>query len=86
MLIGRELQDIIAHNVSLMVVQAGGARRLWHDQPDRARASLVTVEQTGRDALAEMRRLLGVARRRPGLRSKPCALRCRLPLEAAILA
>jgi signal transduction histidine kinase len=61
-LIGRELQDIIAHNVSLMVVQAGGARRLLYDQPDRARASLVAVEQTGREALAEMRQLLGVLR------------------------
>jgi signal transduction histidine kinase len=58
--IGRELQDIIAHSVSVMVVQAGGARRLLHDQPDRARESILNVEQTGRETLAEMRRLLGL--------------------------
>jgi signal transduction histidine kinase len=61
--IGRELQDIIAHSVSMMVVQAGGARRLLIAQPERARESIQTVEQTGREALAEMRRLLGVLRR-----------------------
>ena len=61
--IGRELQDIIAHSVSVMVVQAGGARRLLHDQPDRARTSMLNVEETGREVLAEMRRLLGLLRR-----------------------
>jgi len=61
--IGRELQDIIAHNVSVMVVQAGGARRLLYDEPDRARESILNVEQTGREALAEMRRLLGLLRK-----------------------
>jgi signal transduction histidine kinase len=62
MAIGRELQDIIAHSVSVMVVQAGGARRLLAADPDRARASILTVEQTGRQTLAEMRRLLGLLR------------------------
>ena len=62
-MIGRELQDIIAHSVSVMVVQAGGARRLLVAEPERARESILTVEQTGREALAEMRRLLGVLRR-----------------------
>jgi len=61
--IGRELQDIIAHSVSTMVVQAAGARRLLTAQPERARQSLVSVEETGRETLAEMRRLLGVLRR-----------------------
>jgi len=61
--IGRELQDIIAHDVSVMVVQAGGARRLLYDEPDRARESILNVEQTGREALAEMRRLLGLLRK-----------------------
>ncbi len=61
--IGRELQDIIAHSVSTMVVQAAGARRLLSVQPDRARQALVGVEQAGRETLAEMRRLLGVLRR-----------------------
>ena len=62
-MIGRELQDIIAHSVSVMVVQAGGARRLLGVEPERARESMLTVERTGREALAELRRLLGVLRR-----------------------
>jgi signal transduction histidine kinase len=61
--IGRELQDIIAHSVSVMVVQAGGARRLLRQDPNRARESILNVEQTGREALAEMRRLLGLLRK-----------------------
>ena len=78
--IGRELQDIIAHSVSVMVVQAGGARRQLTRHPDDARASIVTVERTGRETLAEMRRLLGVLRRdddpralspQPGLEQLP---------------
>src|SRR5262249_1766808 len=62
-LIGRELQDIIAHSVSVMVVQAAGARRLLRTQPDRASDSILNVERTGRETLAEMRRLLGLLRR-----------------------
>src|SRR5205807_6239563 len=61
--IGSELQDIIAHSVSVMVVQAGGARRLLRAEPDRARESILNVEHTGREALAEMRRLLGLLRK-----------------------
>jgi signal transduction histidine kinase len=45
-----------------MVVQAGGARRLVERRPDQARDALTTIEETGRDALTEMRRLLGVMR------------------------
>jgi signal transduction histidine kinase len=60
LMIGRELQDIIAHSVSVMVVQAGGARSLLREEPDRARESMLNVEQTGRETLAEMRRLLGL--------------------------
>ena len=61
--IGRELQDIIAHSVSAMVIQAGGARRLLRSDPDRARDSILSVEQTGREALADLRRLLGMLRK-----------------------
>jgi signal transduction histidine kinase len=61
--IGRELQDLIAHSVSAMVVQAGGARRLLRSDPERARDSILTVEQTGREALADLRRLLGMLRK-----------------------
>ncbi|HSS03981.1 MAG TPA: histidine kinase, partial [Solirubrobacterales bacterium] len=61
--LGVELQDIVAHSVSAMVVQAGGARRLLRSDPERARDSILTVEQTGREALADMRRLLGMLRK-----------------------
>lgn len=61
--IGSELQDIIAHSVSAMVIQAGGARRLLRSDPEQARDSILIVEQTGREALADMRRLLGMLRK-----------------------
>jgi signal transduction histidine kinase len=61
--IGSELQDIIAHSVSAMVIQAGGARRALRSDPERARDSILNVEQTGREALADLRRLLGMLRK-----------------------
>ena len=60
--ISRELHDSVAHSVSVMVLQTGAARRrLSADQADE-RQALVTVENTGRQALGEMRQLLGVMR------------------------
>jgi signal transduction histidine kinase len=61
--IGSELQDIISHSVSAMVIQAGGARRMLRTNPARARESILNVEQTGREALADLRRLLGILRK-----------------------
>jgi signal transduction histidine kinase len=58
--IAREMHDIVAHSVSVMVVQAGGARRILSRDPDRAIAAAREIENTGRSALAEMRRMLGV--------------------------
>ena len=61
--IARELHDVVAHSVGVMVVQAQGARRLLDRDPERAREALETIEHTGRTALDEMRRSLGVLRR-----------------------
>jgi signal transduction histidine kinase len=58
--IARELHDIIAHSVSVMTVQAGAVRRRLTSDQTRERDSLVAVERTGREALAEMRRLVGM--------------------------
>ncbi|HSP38534.1 MAG TPA: sensor histidine kinase [Frankiaceae bacterium] len=60
--IARELHDIIAHGLSVMVLQSGAARLDLRTDPDRAEEALTTVEQTGRRSLTEMRRLLEVLR------------------------
>jgi signal transduction histidine kinase len=58
--IAREMHDVVAHSVSVMVVQAGGARRILERDPARAVEAAAHIEEVGRAALAEMRRLLGV--------------------------
>jgi signal transduction histidine kinase len=60
--IARELHDVVAHSISVMTVQAGGVRRLLHADQTREREALETIEETGRQALTEMRRMLGVLR------------------------
>jgi signal transduction histidine kinase len=62
--IARGLHDVIAHTVSVMVVQAGAARRVAATRPEQARDAMTSIESTGRQALGEMRRLVGVLRNR----------------------
>jgi signal transduction histidine kinase len=60
--IARELHDVIAHHVSVMVVQADGAGYALDGNPERARRALAAISATGRQTLTEMRRLLGLLR------------------------
>jgi signal transduction histidine kinase len=60
--IARELHDLIAHTVSVMVVQAGAGRRVGEVDPTRACGVLADIEATGRSALVELRRLVDVLR------------------------
>lgn len=60
--IARELHDLVAHSMSIVAVQAGVGHHLIDRDPERAREALATIETTSRQALDEMRRMLGVLR------------------------
>ncbi|ROO62520.1 signal transduction histidine kinase [Micromonospora sp. Llam0] len=60
--IARELHDIIAHSLSVMIVHADGGRFALDRDPDRTRSALTTIGATGREALGEMRQLIDVLR------------------------
>jgi signal transduction histidine kinase len=60
--IAREMHDVVAHQVSLMTVQAGAARTITASDPEAAAQAMAAVESAGRNALSEMRHLLGVLR------------------------
>ena len=63
--IARELHDVIAHSVSMIVVQAAAADDVFDERPDQAREAIRSIERAGREALGELRRLLSAVR--PGL-------------------
>ncbi|HTX30072.1 MAG TPA: sensor histidine kinase [Solirubrobacteraceae bacterium] len=60
--IARELHDVIGHSISVMGVQAGAVRSILHEDQEREREALRAVERTGRQAVGEMRRLIGLLR------------------------
>jgi signal transduction histidine kinase len=60
--IARELHDMVAHNVSVIVAQSAAAQRVLDDNPEEGRIALRSIEDAGREALVEMRRLLGLLR------------------------
>jgi signal transduction histidine kinase len=63
--IARELHDVVSHSLSVMVVQANGGRALVRKRPEAAEAALDTIAETGRQALTDMRRIVGVLRDDP---------------------
>jgi signal transduction histidine kinase len=61
--IARELHDLVAHSLSVIVLQAGAARRIVAGQPERAEPAFTSIEGVAREALTEMRRLVGILRK-----------------------
>lgn len=69
--LARELHDVVAHCVTVMVVQAGVAEALLDRSPERARDPLQAVQDTGRQAIAELTRMLGLLRSAPAAAAHP---------------
>jgi signal transduction histidine kinase len=69
--IARELHDVVAHSLSVVIAQADGGRYAAEQDPDQAKAALHTIATTAREAQAEMRRALGILREQPGAPFRP---------------
>jgi signal transduction histidine kinase len=77
--IAREVHDIVAHDVSVMVAQAAAARRVFDSKPQTAVQALTSIEAVGRDALDGLRRLIGLLRTQPNQERSPQPSLDRLP-------
>ena len=60
--IARELHDIVGHALNLIVIQSGGAQRVFESKPEMVRDTLASIESTGRHAMTDMERMLGMLR------------------------
>lgn len=71
MRIAREMHDVISHSMSAMIAQADGGRYVLQEEPARAMKAFEAIGHTGREALAELRRMLGVLREEGELKTRP---------------
>ena len=84
--IARELHDVVAHGMSVVVLQARGGRRMVDGQPDRAKQAFDDIGRVAADCLEEMRRLLGILRAEPDAQEAPMAPQPRMRELDALVA
>jgi signal transduction histidine kinase len=77
--IARELHDIVTHHVSVIVIQAGAGLTALDRRPERARTALEAIDRTSREALTDMRRMLGILGEAPGAAATGDEVRAPMP-------